>query len=78
MAKYEVLVQRVQGINKNTYEAGQKVTDEMFPAGVAEKLEKDGKLKLIQSNELEPVEPVKPVEPVEIVKQAKKKVEKPE
>jgi hypothetical protein len=49
MAKYKVIVLRVQGINKNTYVAGQIVSDENFPEGNAEKLCKEGKLELIES-----------------------------
>jgi hypothetical protein len=63
MANYEVVVLRVQGINKNTYEAGQKVTDDMFPAGNAAKMAKEGKLKLIEAKK-------------EVEKPVKKEVEK--
>jgi hypothetical protein len=45
MGNYRVIVLRVQGINKKTYEAGEIVSDENFPEGVAYELCKKGYLR---------------------------------
>lgn len=49
MAKFRVKVQRVQGINKNTYVAGEIVYDYNFPEGNAKKLLEEGKIELIET-----------------------------
>jgi hypothetical protein len=48
MARYEVIVLGVQGLNKKIYTAGEKVTEGNFPAGVAEELVKSGHLKSLE------------------------------